>query len=144
MSPVYSAIAPPPCRGIIIIGFTRMLTKTEYCVDARRLPILGIVSRSGFENGESRDSDVDFLMVYHDCTLEEFDWSEGLRVFDPGYQNHVGFKVVWCMWEEKEDDERLAAWENKVKQAGEKLLDSWSRGNSQTRYKCARGFGDLS
>jgi hypothetical protein len=141
MPVTYSALAPPPYRGFIINGFTRMINKTDYCVDVERYPILGVVTCSGGDE----DEDALLLLVYLDDrhTLGDFDHSGGLHVFYPGYQNHVGFMVVWCTWPPVEDETRLRSIEDEVKAAGEILLDTWSKGDPEVRRRCANGFGDI-
>jgi len=133
MHDTYSALAAPPCRGFILNGYTRKNGSKGYCVDVQRHPILGVVTRS---SQDEQSESPDLLPVYLDDQerFDDFDWSGGLQVFSPGDQNHIGFRVVWCMWPEEEDE---------VRAMGERLLDQWSNGDPETRRRCANGFGDI-
>lgn len=120
-----------------------MVNETDYCVDAQRRPIVGVITR---HTPDSSGGEIEFLPVYLDDyhSRENCEFSGGLRVYCPGYQNHIGFKVVWCVWPETEDDARLKSVEDEVRALGEKLLDNWSNGDTQVRRRYASGFGDIS
>lgn len=140
MQAIYSALAPPPCRGFIIKGYTRKASNSdEYYVDVMRHPILGVITRKP----SFSDEEVDVLPVYLEDGATGENFSGGLTVFCPEDQNHLGFRVVWCIWPESEDEYRLAQIDEKVRDCGQKLLDAWSKGDPEARRRCARGFGDI-
>jgi hypothetical protein len=96
-------------RGFLIRVFHNGDWKDQIPVfSTKRVPIVGVVTKSKlgrFDTGEEYEEG-QILPVFHDPAYAS-EPSGGLMIFDPQDFDDPSFSVVWCYWEEAEDEVRF-------------------------------------